>query len=518
MHSDFRNKGGIKMKRRGIIFWVVLVFSLLVFTPVKANNLTIAPKPTGAWSDRSVDLYVQFDGDPQTVNWANNRYGVSDAPNMPVYNQTFTAPGKINLNYTGEKYVHVRYQLSNDTYVYTTAGPYRIFPTSLNDFQAHITTVGSVTPQDWAKEALELRIVYAGNEITEGIERQYKIKGIDQEWKVMQNTFVPLLEEGKQDILYRVVNKAGKISETKSKTYKMDLTPVVFHHVALEETENGQYHVLVWAVDAYSGIASVKVETSAGDVLLSNESMTSIYKANAIEGEPIKVVATDIAGNVTEETFLEKPVIAFGNYNPNADVHHTTIQGVVTGEYDVSYVFNGKKTLCGNTDCIFTIDGNGLLTAHQVDGIKRTSIGVRIDNVDTREVQLMLQGERHTGSDMAFKWNYQLNAGATLSCLQGEQPRVFQVTGKTHTIQDAANLKYACTLLGTYQGQQLTSNTVYLHANPREAVPVAGNYQEEPLLQMVYIEESRMGTSYFINARRSNVNDNRALVPTDVFP
>lgn len=518
------------MRKKSIsILLLVLLFWILPES-IFAQEIELYPKPTGNWVGEDLELYVEYAGNISDVEWTSSSYQFTSTivpPSGGVWSG-FSQQGKILVNQTGENYVHTRVQLKNGTTLRHTFGPYKLLKTPLSDFTLSVRTASLSDVVGWARIPIYLTLNYFGNETSDGIIHQYQIKGVHQEWQTMKDENgdgyvepVELTHEGANEILGRVMDKAGKVSGVKTKTYQFDKTPVEFQHISLKKTAEGKYSVIAWATDAHSGIDSIWVETSEGNKLLSASPMSSVYKVDNLSVKPTNIVARDRAGNQGTASFLIEPQLTFSGYNPSDEMHRGIIQASLTGTDALSYSFEGENVTCTSNPCTFSINGNGLLTVSQDSGTRRSSVEMRINNVKNGQIRLFLQGERTSSSQITLKWNHTL-ASKTLTCAEGNQVKTYTVNGKQYVINSAINVTYKCQFKGVaILGETVDSNEVYIQSDRHQPFVAGSGFKQIPMIQNLYVEESRVGMSYFINVRRDNTEEgtetNLALFPESLF-
>lgn len=486
---------------------------------VTPATISLTPKPDGKWKDDDQEVYVVYEGDASMIVGATKQYAITPNSNVPTnFPGTVGADNKIVISTEGENYVHVRYILENGSEIYTSSGPYKIMKGEPDDFTMKLVDSAGTDVTDWTKTPPFLKMNYTGNAVTDGITYEYRIDNYHNNWvKLKPDTKIEV--EGERTIYGRVVNKAGTPGPQKQITSRVDRSPVDFKRVILTESEDGKHEINIWAEDSLSGVAQLEVMDGGVKKVLENSSMNAIYHIEGLNNIPTSVKAIDAVGNENLITFANKPTVAFdAPYDKNAPAYRTSVKGKVTGTNNLSYKVGNKSFVCTSSPCGFTIDRNSLFTGTNTDGYKQSNKKIRISNIDKSDLVLLLDGQRDktNAAKVSFNWNYNITSG-TLKCYENGVEKSYSVGGSGVVMNNAINAVYECTLTGIYAGETVVSNAVVIYPDSTKPIEGGGSSGRK-VSEELYVEESRSGTSYFINTKHGNVDKNFIVpVPEEPF-
>lgn len=474
-----------------------------VANPVSKPSVTINihPQPTGTWVNQPTDAYITDSGDMDLLAGAEKKYEVTTSP---VYPSTFTnllpTDRKVTLTQMGVNYLHVQYTLEDGTVISSTAGPYLIDTSVVGTFEVSLTNDSGTIITDWTKEDLHLVIGQPSTTPLSGIVKQYRIENYHTDWQnYTPGTKVSV--EGNNRVFARIQTKAGTKSEQKHVMAKIDKQTPTLHALVLEVTNEGTYSAVAEAQDYSSAVKEVKLNT--GQVLLKNGNRYSITN---LPIKPTSLQITDYAGNVLENnTFLSEPTVVFtAPYTLALNKYREDVHATITGTNDLSYKIGNKLYTCSTHPCTATIGVNGLFTAIHADGIKQTSKEFPITNIDKSTIQLILNGERSLldPTKLTFQWNQLIDSGK-LICREEGISKTTIVGGSTHEMT-GKNYTYTCALEAIIGTQTYTSNRITIYPDYTKGIEGEAGVKKRTKTTPIYVEESKTGTSYLINAKSDN--------------
>lgn len=494
----------------GLTTTEIITFEVANPTSKPSVNISIHPQPTGKWVNGSIDAYVTDSGDFDLIAGATKKYEVTSNATYPVgFTETLPTDRKITMNQVGVNYLHVQYVLEDGTTLSSTAGPYLIDTSPVGDFNVTLKNPSGVEVTDWVNQNLTLVISDPSANSISGDIKQYRIENYHTEWQNYTDGTV-ISVEGNNRVFARIITKAGMVSEQKFARAMIDKTSPVVNKVSLGITNTGTYDVTIDATDSSSGIKHVK--TNTGSTL---NRMSNRYHVNDLGSKPVSVTIEDRAGNVVPNiTFANEPIVEFQSpYNFAANVYRDDVHVSITGDLKVDYKLGNRLMNCTATPCTLSLLQNGLFTAINGDAMKQTSKEYQIINIDKSKLKLLLNAERSVTNpnDITFAWSYDI-VGGKLECTEGGVKKTYTVSGKNkpHTGQ---NFLYDCYLEANYGGEILKSNRVILYPNAAFTVIGKQDINETEIKTNIYIEESKVGTSYIINAKSDNFKFDKIPLP-----
>lgn len=479
-------------------------------------NITVHPKPSGNWQNYFQDIFVTDNGDFEFLATALKQYEVTNNAVAPTtFTKTLPLDQKIALTQVGINYVHVKYTLEDDSVIVSTTGPYMIDTAPIGAYEAWIENTSTNTPiTDWTKSDTKLIITDPNSPSISGYIKQYRIENYHIDWQ----TYAPNTEiqvEGKNRVFVRVINKANTSSEQSMTLSLLDKTAPSISNLLLKEESDQSYSVTVNTQNELSGIADVRLNTSTKLV-----GSDSVYSLNNIAEKPISVVLSDHAGNTSEAIpFEAMPTVTFNSpYTKETEVYRSDVIANISGSGNLSGRVGGIVYNCASNPCVQTISKNTTFIATSTNGLKVSSKIILIDNIDKSPLRLVLNAHRDplNAKSIAFKWNYNIPSGE-LSCKENGQTNQYPVRGKLFE-WTGFNYTYTCTLVSTYGGEVLTSNEIVLYADSNSPRDGVGGVQVVPVNNLnVYIEESRIGTSFIINSRSNNFKQTDITIPDNLI-
>lgn len=474
-----------------------------VANPVSKPSVTINihPQPSGTWVNQPTDAYITDSGDMDLLAGAEKKYEVTTSP---VYPSTFTnllpTDRKVTLTQMGVNYLHVQYTLEDGTVISSTAGPYLIDTSVVGTFDVSLTNDSGAIITDWTKEDLHLVISPPSTTPLSGIVKQYRIENYHTDWQ----NYTPgtkISVEGNNRVFARIQTKAGTTSEQKHVMAKIDKQTPTLHALVLEVANEGTYSAVAEAQDYSSAVKEVKLNT--GQVLLKNGNRYSITN---LPIKPTSLQITDYAGNVlANNTFLSEPTVVFtAPYTLALNKYREDVHATITGTNDLSYKIGNKLYTCTTHPCTATIGVNGLFTAIHADGIKQTSKEFPVTNIDKSTIQLILNGERSLldPAKLTFQWNQPIDSGK-LICTEEGISKTTIVGGSTHEMT-GKNYTYTCALEAIIGTQTYTSNRITIYPDYTKGTEGEAGVKKRTKTTPIYVEESKTGTSYLINAKSDN--------------
>lgn len=473
-------------------------------------NIMIHPQPTGTWVNSYIDTYTTDSGDISLLAGAEKKYEVT---NSPVYPSTFTrelpADRKVTLQQVGINYLHVQYTLEDGTVISSTAGPYLLDTGAVGDFATTLEDNAGIPVNGWTNKELFLVISDPVTTPISGMTKQYRVENYHTEWQTYTGK-TKITTEGDARIFARILTKAGTPSDQQVVRAQVDRSLPLVRSMQLDVTKDNLYHVLVRTTDELSGVVEVKTDVQPLPNTASDQ-----YKLGGIGSKPTSVTITDKAGNVVAGIpFAAEPGVAFdAPYSLSAPVYREDVFARLTGDHDISYKIGNKQMICTANPCPITISQNNTLTAIHTEGNKQTTKVYAIQNIHKEKLNLVLQAQRDKmdPSSIKFSWNYTIASG-NLHCIESGNALTYTVAGTSNT-QTGKNYLYDCRLVATYGGEVLTSNRILLYPDKTHPLDADGDTNLTKVETNIYIEESRVGTSYFINAKSNNFKYEKIPLP-----
>lgn len=486
---------------------------------ITENELVISPRPDGKWVNHDLDINISFFGDQlAAVDKAKKTYVITNSAKTPnTYPYLVPSSNVINISNEGLNYIHVRYEFDNGRAVMQMEGPYKIDKTSASGFSIWLEDSGGST-SGWSKETLDIRM---SNPTTPQISQdtlQYKIDGFNTNWIAYSPaTTIDLFGESR--VMGRVVDEAGNISEVKVVSAQIDSTNPVISFIEAKKNATGKYDIKVNASDDVSGINTIK--TNKGDVL-EKTTKENLYALRNLDSLPTSISVTDKSLNKKTELISKLPTLSFldSNYDIDSDIWRDKVRVRINGENNLSYRLGYRLVDCPNTSCTFDIESNKTLTVINELNNKSSSIDVPITNIDKTPVRLVLSGERRVEdpSKIDFKWNNSITGGNLQCDFNGAKKVVNGLNGIGVTLSNLENATYKCSLDGSVQGQNVTSNSLNIFPNYSNEIIRGEDTLTEVLVEKnIYMEKSVIGNTYYINTKKDNVDNKKIPLPNDLF-
>lgn len=293
----------------------------------------------------------------------------------------------------------------------------------------------------------------------------------------------------------------------------IDLTPPVAETLQLVKAENGTYQVTATISDDLSAIKQVKIANSELSLVLQD----GRYVIDGLLTKPSGLILTDEAGNSTDIVpFAKEPAFTFDKpYTLEAKTYASDVKITVWDGTDLSLKAGEKSYDCPNTICRYVLSQNGLVEVINEEGTKKTMVEVRINNIEKTPPKLLLQGQRNPSNpnQLDFNWNSDLENGQ-LVCQVAGGVETHQVSGTAFPLP-AINATYDCVLETTYGEANLTSNRVVIDSDRDLPLGPGTGIEQRELETNIYIEESKIGISYLINAKSNNYKFSEVPLPVN---
>ena len=321
--------------------------------------------------------------------------------------------------------------------------------------------------------------------------------------------------EGESIVRTRVVDKAGNASQIKTITAKIDKTKPVIDLLDAQKNTDGTYKVAASTEDDIAGINSVVTNTSK----TAQKKENGTYTVDGLTNLPSQVTITDKAGNTTIESLEPFPTTTFLNgYSKGTPTWRDNVIARLEGAGALTYRLGFVLNECSTSPCDVTIENNTTITAISQSGHKTSSVSSIIDNIDKSPIRLVLDGERGTSDTNRanFKWSPTLSGG-TITCIGPSETKSFQANGENGYI-GISDSSYQCKLEATIGGESLISNEVTIY--PKIGLPTSNTVDlptEVEVGSSVFLEESYLGKTYYINTTKSNVDSHKAPLPPGIF-
>ena len=486
-------------------------------------SIAIYPKPDGKWTPTDIEVSVMYDGEAKLVEGATKTYKITNSSAFPTSLITpLPADGNIVMSANGNNYVHVQYELSSGQVINATAGPYKIDKSNIDGFEIRLENADGDVVTDWTNETLHLVMTNPTTTSVSYTSRQYMIEGFHNTWQPYRDD-IQIAIDGNYRVFGRVVNGAGTFSEQKFATAKIDKIKPTFDELKLTKLPTDKFDVSALTYDGDSGVS--KVVLSTGKELAMNGSPIS-WVASNLTTEPLAIRVYDKAGNVSaDEGFLSLPTVAFqDSYTTSASIWRKDVIASIGGNGLLSYKLSNKSYGCSTNPCDVTISKNATFTAIHKQGIQTTSVITSFENIDKSPIRLVLNAERDvtTPGKITFQWNHDLASG-TLTCDYPGGTKTYNVSGLGAILNGLENTTYTCNLTGAIYGENVKSNSLTIYPDYgkelAEEVIGGGNVTDQVVNDAinVYVEESRLGTTYTIGTRKNNSKDGIVPLPDGMF-
>ena len=478
-----------------------------VYDAMTKNEIAISPAPSKEWENEPVDVTVTFSGDVEAAKGATKTYQVTNSATFPsTLTNTLPEDGQVTMSKDGQNYIHVRYEFDNGRTIVKSEGPYKIDKDATDSFNIWLEDENG-THTGWATEDLSIKMSSPTSSSISKEELQYRIEGYHGEWQTYSDDAVISIE-GESKINGRLIDEAGNVSKTKTIIAQVDKTKPLVEFAKLTKNDDNTYDVEVTATDDVSGLSFIETDTGKE---LKTTSENNKYIIESVTGLPSSFTVNDIAGNTLNDDLAELPTVSFKDgYSPNLDIWKKDVQSVISGTGEVSYSLGLITEDCSTNTCDVSITDNTTFVVTNEIGTKTSSVETVIDNINQGQTRLILDGERN-GDTIDLFWTPDITNG-TMTCeYNGTSKSETNLSGDTATLQNVVNQTYKCTLTGTMDGESVTSNTITIrpdYAQELDNQP-SDALGEKDIDKNIFIEESRVGKTYYINTQRDNID----LVP-----
>lgn len=477
-------------------------------------GINVYPPPSGHWINQFTNLYIEEKMDEESLSLGvEKEYEITNSYGFPI-NITKTLPSnnEILLSQAGVNYLHIQYTFEDGSRIKQTVGPYLIDTGEIGTFVAKLIDINGNRVTGWTNKNIYLSISDPNLPTTSGLEKQYRIENYDTGWQTYTDGMKVSLE-GEHRIFVRIINRAGTVSEQKMVVSKIDQTAPEVKKLNLDIKNDNKYNVTIIAKDVLAGIDYV--ELNNGDRSTSSD---STYVFNQLSSKPTHIVLRDKTGNETQPIlFAPEPIVTYESpYTVDTSVYRGKVKAFISGDLGLKVRIHNKTHHCKDAICSFEIERNTTFAVTNNQSFKETSRIVSITNMNNSKLSLLLQGERKVSDDakLVLKWNYNLSDGE-FTCYEGGVLKTFNALGTDMEIT-AINTMYDCLLKGDYGGEALVSNRIFVHPNKSKEV-IDFDLNRKSLNHNVYVNESLIGTSYFINTKQSNSKDNIVPLPGEIF-
>lgn len=485
-------------------------FEIANLTSGPSVSVSVYPQPTGKWENSFLDVYVTDSGDFDLLSKAVKQYEVTDNAFYPShFTKELPIDRKITLDRVGVSYVHIKYTLEDSTVISTTVGPYLVDTAEIGAFDVSLVDDSGKEVIDWTNNSLKLLISDPSVVSVSGLVKQYRIENYHSDWQTyVDGTSVSL--EGNNRIFARIVSSSGKISEQQYVRALIDKKSPDISVIELVST-NHVFDVKVETQDVLSGIKHVTLD----GVNIASGTKQGVYMVSGLLSKPTSFIVEDAAGNkTTSHTFAPLPVVSFdAPYSIDLPVYKKDVGVQLSNGNRLSYTFGNKLYDCQAGSCAVNLSTNGLLTVINTEDNKQTKIAVDIKNINKTTLELKVKAKRNESNpnEILLDWNYNLTDG-WLFCIEGGEEKTYPVSGFGYVLS-GKNVTYDCYIKGTYGGEEIISSRVIIYPDVRYPVENEIGIDKTVVDTNIFIEESRFGTSYFINAKSDNYKKDEIPLP-----
>lgn len=328
---------------------------------------------------------------------------------------------------------------------------------------------------------------------------------------------IVLNNAGKQYVHVRYQMADGSFQYVSGGPYNVAAGNVYIKNAVLVKEINGKYSVTAEINDSKGEVASVKAGTDA----MNKATGSSVYKINGLTTQPTKVSVFNNENKEEIATFPTIPTVNMGTYKIAEKTQRGPINVAVTGTTGnaISYDFNETTQACGTGSCNLVLNDNGLFTVYQKNGVAKTGVAYSITNLDNSELELLMTGEREKGDEKTvnFEWNYPVTEGM-LQCEREDGTKSdFGNATIASTAFKLTNVETAmdCKLKAKYSNVELLSNVVSIPSIPGADFENTTKYRKIDIPK-TKVEESRVGTTYYVNTGSSGQKTTN--VPLPIMP
>lgn len=492
-------------------------------TLMTGEEILVYPRDTDGWSDENVPLTVLYAGQSPRDSIVSAQYTFSSSSFFPSsVPNTLPSDGKLLISEEGITFLHVRYEFDNGRVARSTAGPFRKDSTTIPPVTMNLVDSANASVSSWTNEELTLQMPMPSYAGASELKRQYKINGYHSEWKDYEDG-TKITVEGNHRVIGRVINGTGNSSLVEYRDAKIDKTPPNYNEIRLTETNDSSgavyYEVNAITSEDLSGVSSLV--TSTGETL-KNTSEEHRFSTSFLTTKPLALVIQDNAGNVTNVTFEDVPSVSYKDgYTLGQSVSKNDIIATINGTGIIGVKNEGAKTDCLSKPCDIVLDKNGEFIFYNINGKLNSERKVSIENLDKTATKVELDGERNPAdeTEITLNWNRSFTGGELLCSWPDGNTRTTLGSATTITFADPTNSTHQCQIKGDLNGQYVSSNSVTIYPNYEKEASVqpAPSIPEILLPNNVWVDETRYGTTYFINLNKENSNEKAIRVPTGLF-
>lgn len=476
-------------------------------------EITINPAPTNEWYNKELDISVFMNGSSDVLRTAKKRYDITQSPVIPpVLSKTLPSNGLLKINTSGTYYVHAQVELDNGTKISKTSGPYKIDLGNLPSLNAKLINKDGTDHNDWTNDDVILNASTIGTSLS-GSSIEYMVGGHHTDWQPYKNGQL-ISTEGKKTVFVRVKDSSGKVSNSIELVSKIDKTESEVTSLGIIKNSDGNYSVEVKSSDNLSGIRKVKLND--GKVLNLTNSITKTYTINDLFVKPISLTVEDNAGNISKlHTFLED--IEVNYISDKGSTVRDDFEFEFTGSGELSYKVGNKDNICTENPCKVKVERNAnIILLNKVD-YKFSKLVDKVDNIDKSPLRLLLSGERDLTDEtkISLNWNHAVTGGKIVVVSTGAQQE-FTVNGTSAKLS-VDNKTYSIRLKSLVGGKELLSNTLVIHPDYSKEIKDGLDDLNKYGYSKIFIEEDRIGTSYFVNTRKGDSEVEEVPLPDILF-
>jgi hypothetical protein len=476
-----------------------------------AIPVDISINPTGGdnWHSKPLDVSVFMNGDASLLQTANKRYEITQSPVIPqVVGKLLPASGILKLGTSGVYYVHAQLELDDGTKISKTSGPYKIDLGDVPNFNAKLLNKDGSNHVGWTKDDVILQANIVGTSLS-GSVVEYMVGGHHNEWKPYKSGEI-INVEGKKTVFVRVKDNSGKISSTIELTSMIDKNEAELESLGLIKDDKGNYSVEVKSKDMLSGIKSIKLNN--GTLLNLTNSALRTYEINDLFVRPVSLTVEDNAGNVSKvHTFLQDIEVTY--LTDKGSTTRDNFEFEFTGSGKLSYKIGNKNNVCSEDPCVVEVERNSNINLLSTEGYKFNRLLDKVSNIDKSPLRLIMSGERDLADETKAKlsWNHAVTGGELVCSASGSQGS-YVVTGTSADLT-VDNQTYSCRLKATVSGEEISSNTVLIYPDYSKEVTDGLDNLTKYGFNKIFIEEDRIGTTYFINTRSGDSKQDEVPLP-----
>ena len=317
--------------------------------------------------------------------------------------------------------------------------------------------------------------------------------------------------------IFTVEDNAGNTQTYISEVSNIDKNAPTISGLVLYEYDTKKYQVTVDAYDK-DGIKSVKLNT--GEQLTYN-AKTKLYEINNLsiaDYTKSAVEVIDKSGNSTGNvSFMTAPSVTFPSGYDTSNVIKDDVDVKINGANKVSFIKNGTELDCSTKPCTYTFTNNGeVIAKHSLD-YKAYLKNIKVSNIDKKENNLVLEGDRNKDNKFEVTLNWSLNiTNPKVTCESASDLITKNASGQSITLT-VLNETYNCYVEGTYEGYPIKSNDLTISQLLDEELKVdRSTLKYESLDTNILMEKGRSGEFYMLNARRSNFDDYSVPIPSSM--